>query len=202
MELKKKALALSYFTVIYNIFEGLVSVISGMAAGSISLVGFGFDSFVESLSGGIMIWRFSGAEKLSEKEEEKIERRAEKFVAVSFFVLGAYVLYESIKKLALHEAPGISVPGFAITILSLIIMPLLYLAKNKTGKELRSRSLIADSKETLACTYLSGAVLIGLILNAWLHWWWADPVAGLLIVYFLVKEGIEAWNGVCECGED
>jgi cation diffusion facilitator family transporter len=202
MDLKKRALFLSYFTVLYNIFEGIVSIVAGLLAGSIALVGFGADSFVESLSGGVMIWRFSSGDKLSKEEEEKIERGAEKFVAITFFVLGAYVLFESVKKLILHEVPQISVLGFIITILSLIIMPVLYLAKNKTGKQLKSKSLIADSKETLACCYLSASVLIGLILNALFHWWWADSVVGLFIVYFLVKEGIEAWNGGCECEDE
>jgi cation diffusion facilitator family transporter len=202
MELKKRALALSYFTVVYNIFEGFVSVIAGILAGSISLMGFGFDSFVESLSGMVMIWRFSSGEKLSKEEEEKIEQRAEKFVAVTFFILAAYVLYEAIEKLILREGPRVSVLGFVITILSVIIMPFLYLAKNKTGRELKSKSLIADSKETLACLYLSISVLVGLVCNTFLHWWWADPVVGLLIVYFLVKEGIEAWNGGCTCEEE
>ena len=199
MKLKKRALLLSYFTVLYNIAEGLISVFAGAAAGSISLVGFGLDSFVESLSGGVMIWRFSPGKKVSEEEEEKIERRAEKFVAVTFFILSAYVLYGSINKLVLHEVPLASILGFIITILSLIIMPILYILKYRTGKQLKSRSLIADSKETLACCYLSGAVLIGLILNALLGWWWSDPVVGLIIVYFLVKEGIEAWKGECDC---
>ncbi|MDO8667710.1 MAG: cation transporter [bacterium] len=202
MDLKKRALFLSYFTVIYNILEGIISVAAGLFAGSISLIGFGFDSFVESLSGGVMIWRFSLGDKLSQEAEEKIERQAERFVAVTFFVLAAYVLYESVKKLVFHEVPEISLLGFAITILSLIIMPALYLVKRETGKRLGSKSLIADSKETLACCYLSAAVLIGLVFNAWLGWWWADPIVGLLIVYFLIKEGIEAWSGGCKCGDE
>ncbi|OGF53436.1 MAG: hypothetical protein A2452_06400 [Candidatus Firestonebacteria bacterium RIFOXYC2_FULL_39_67] len=201
LELKKRALFLSYFTVIYNIFEGLVSIFAGSAAGSISLIGFGFDSFVESLSGGIMIWRFSSAGMISEEEEKKIERKAEKFVAMTFFILSAYVLYESVTKLVLREVTQVSILGFIITILSLIIMPILYIAKFRTGKKLGSNSLMADSKETLCCCYLSAAVLIGLILNATLHLWWADPVIGLLVVYFLIREGIGAWNGGCgkEC---
>lgn len=199
MNLKRRALFLSYFTVIYNLLEGIVSVAAGLLAGSISLVGFGFDSFVESLSGGVMIWRFSPRNKLSDEQEEKIERQAEKFVGVTFFALAAYVLYESVKNLVIHEVPEISILGFAITILSLIIMPALYLAKRETGKKLESKSLIADSKETLACFYLSAAVFIGLVLNAWLGWWWADQAVGLLIAYFLIKEGREAWRGGCEC---
>lgn len=202
MNLKKRALFLSYFTVIYNILEGIISVAAGLFAGSISLIGFGFDSFVESLSGGVMIWRFSSGDKLSHEAEEKIEHQAERFVAITFFALAAYVLYESVKKLAVHEVPQISILGFAITILSLVVMPVLYIAKYKTGKKLQSKSLIADSKETLACCYLSAAVLLGLIFNAWLSWWWADPLVGLFIVYFLIKEGTEAWKGGCECKDE
>lgn len=198
-KLKKTALFLSWFTVLYNIFEGVVSIIAGMIAGSISLVGFGLDSFIESLSGGIMIWRFSVVEKMNEEEEEKIENKARKLVAVTFFILSVYVLYESIKKLISHEIPQLSILGMIITALSLIVMPLLFLAKNKVGRELGSKSLIADSKETLCCIYLSVSVLIGLILNALFHWWWADPVAGLIVVYFLIKEGVEAWKGKCLC---
>ena len=150
--------------------------------------------FGASLSGGVMIWRFSAGDKLNEEEEEKIERRAERLVAITFFTLAAYVLYESVKKFLSREAPEVSFLGFAIIILSLIVMPVLYIMKRKTGEKLQSKSLIADSKETLACGYLSVAVLIGLVFNAWFGWWWADSAVGFLIVYFLIKEGIEAWN--------
>ncbi len=200
MDLKKKALYLSYFTVGYNILEGAVSVTAGYLAGSVALGGFGFDSLVETVSAGVMVWRFSAARAVSGEEEERIERRAEMFVGVSFFILAAYVLYEAVEKLVRREAPAISIAGFVITVLSVIIMPLLYRAKMKTGRALGSRSLMADSKETLACSYLSAAVLAGLLLNALLGWWWADPVAALIVVYFLVREGLEALRGECCCG--
>jgi cation diffusion facilitator family transporter len=192
MELNKKALLLSYFTVGYNVIEGIVSIIAGiMASGSIALIGFGLDSFIESLSGGIMIWRFRKHGKVSEEEEEKAEKIATKLIASTFFILGAYVLYESIKKLWLREIPDPSLFGIIIAIVSMIVMPFLFYAKYKTGKKLNSKSLVADSKETLACTFLSVALLIGLGLNYFFKLWQADPIVGLIVVIFLVREGFE-----------
>ncbi len=188
---RKRALYLSYFTVGYNILEGLLSFYAGSLAGSIALIGFGLDSFVESLSGGIMIWRFRRAGKISEEEEEKIEKKAARWIAYSFFVLGVYVLYESAKKLYLREIPEPSLLGIIVAIASIIIMPILFYQKYQTGKAIGSRSLIADSKETLACTFLSMALLIGLVLNYLYGLWQADPIAGLVIVAFLIKEGYE-----------
>jgi len=193
--LHRRALLLSWLTVGYNVVEGLVSIVAGALAGSIALVGFGIDSAVESLSGGIMIWRFSGHHHLSEEDEEKLEHRAERFVAVTFFVLGAYVLYESVKKLVTGEAPEHSLIGIIIALASLVFMPLLYTAKVRTGRELRSGSLLADAKETLACAYLSVALLIGLGLNYFWGIWQADPIAGIVIVIWLFKEGWEVFSG-------
>jgi divalent metal cation (Fe/Co/Zn/Cd) transporter len=192
LNLNKKALLLSYFTVGYNILEGVVSILAGLlAGGSIALIGFGLDSFVESLSGGVMIWRFRKHGKISEEEEEKVERRATRLVAYTFFVLGAYVLYESVRKLYLREAAEPSLFGIIIAIVSVIVMPVLFYLKYQTGKSIGSRSLVADSKETLACVFLSFSLLIGLGLN-YLHGiWQADPIVGLVIVGFLVKEGYE-----------
>ena len=192
MNLNKKALLLSYFTVFYNIIEGIVSIIAGiMAGGSIALIGFGLDSFIESLSGGIMIWRFSKHGKISEEDEEKAEKTATKLVGITFLILGAYVLYESIKKIWLREIPEPSLFGIIIAIVSMIVMPFLFYAKYKTGQALNSKSLIADSKETLACTFLSLALLIGLGLNYLFKFWIADPIVGLIVVIFLVREGFE-----------
>ncbi len=187
--LHKKALWLSYFTVGYNILEGIISILAGSMAGSIALIGFGLDSFVESLSGSVMIWRFRKSGKMSEEEEEKVERRATRLIGYSFFILGAYVLYESSKKLYLREIPDPSLLGIIVAIASLIVMPILFYLKYQTGKAIGSRSLIADSKETLACVFLSIALLIGLVLNYIYALWQADPIVGLLIVIFLVKEG-------------
>jgi divalent metal cation (Fe/Co/Zn/Cd) transporter len=187
--LHKRALHLSYFTVGYNILEGIVSLMAGFWAGSIALVGFGLDSFVESLSGGVMIWRFRQHPGLTPEAEEEIERKAIKIVGYTFLVLGAYVLYESLKKLYFQEIPAPSLLGIIIAIVSLIVMPGLFIIKYRTGQSLNSPSLMADSKQTLACAFLSVALLIGLGLNFWYGLWQADPVIGLVVVGFLVKEG-------------
>ncbi len=192
-DLHKKALNLSYFTVGYNIIEGIISILAASLSGSIALLGFGLDSFVESFSGLIMIWKFK--KKRMPKEEEKIEKRAERLVGYSFFILAFYVAFESIKKLYHFEAPNPSILGIIIATLSIIIMPILSHMKYQTGKLLKSRSLIADSKETFACAALSIALLIGLGLNYFLGLWQADPVIGLVIAVFLIREGYESFMG-------
>ncbi|MFC2068427.1 cation diffusion facilitator family transporter [Chloroflexota bacterium] len=191
LSLNRKALLLSYITVGYNVLEGVVSIIVGALAGSIALVGFGLDSFVESLSGGVMIWRFRKQSEISEEKEEQMERKATKLVAYTFFILAAYILYESISTLVFQETPEPSLFGIIIAVVSLIVMPILFYQKYKTGIALSSRSLIADSKETLACLFLSFALLIGLGANYLLGLWQADPIVGIIIVVFLVKEGYE-----------
>ena len=200
-KLHKKALLLSYFTVGYNILEGVASIAAGLLAGSIALVGFGLDSFVESISGSVMIWRFRKHGKISEVEEEKVEKKAVKLVAYSFFILGAYVLYESIKKLYFHEIPDPSLLGIIIAIASIIVMPILFYMKYQTGKSINSRSLVADSKETLACVFLSVALLIGLGLNSLYGLWQADPIVGLIIVLYLIREGYNTLKEekLCNC---
>ena len=192
-DLHKKALSLSYFTVGYNIIEGIVSILAASLSGSVALLGFGLDSFVESFSGFIMIWRFK--KKRPFQEEEKIEKRAVRLVGYTFFILAFYVAFESIKKLYQFEAPNPSILGIIIATLSIIIMPILSHMKYQTGKSLKSRSLIADSKETLACAALSIALLIGLGLNYFLGLWQADPIIGLVIAAFLIKEGYESLIG-------
>jgi divalent metal cation (Fe/Co/Zn/Cd) transporter len=192
-DLHKKALSLSYFTVGYNIIEGIVSILAASLSGSVALLGFGLDSFVESFSGLIMIWRFK--KKRSSQEDEKIEKRAVRLVGCTFFILAFYVAFESIKKLYQFEAPNPSILGIIIATLSIIIMPILSHMKYQTGKSLKSRSLIADSKETLACAALSIALLIGLGLNYFLGLWQADPIIGLVIAAFLIKEGYESLIG-------
>jgi cation diffusion facilitator family transporter len=195
MALNRKALLLSYITFGYNILEGVVSIIAGAFAGSIALIGFGLDSFVESLSGGVMIWRFRKQGKISKEEEEHIERIATKLVAYTFFILAIYVLYESVNKLISQETPERSLFGIIIAIISLIAMPILFYQKYRTGKALNSRSLVADSKETLACLFLSFALLIGLGINYLFGLWQADPIVGLIIVVFLAREGYELFRG-------
>ena len=199
--LQRKALFLSYFTAGYNLLEGAVSVLAGVLAQSTALIGFGLDSFVESLSGGIMVWRFRKREWSSETEEMKVEKKAIRLVAFTFFVLGAYVLFESGRKLYLHEAALPSLFGIIIAIVSLVVMPVLFWMKYKTGKSLESRSLVADSRQTLACMFLSVALLVGLGLNYAFRLWWADPAAGLVIAGYLLKEGYQTWQEekLCQC---
>jgi divalent metal cation (Fe/Co/Zn/Cd) transporter len=201
MHLQKRALLLSYFTVGYNVLEALVSLLAGYLAGSIALVGFGLDSLVESLSGGVMIWRFRHRPGLAAAAEEQLERRAVKIVGYTFLALGAYVLYESLKKLFFREIPSPSLLGIIIALISLIVMPGLYLLKYRTGKLLHSRSLMADSKQTLACAWLSLALLVGLGLNYLFGIWQADPLIGLVVVGFLFKEGWSALQAgkLCTC---
>jgi divalent metal cation (Fe/Co/Zn/Cd) transporter len=185
----RNALYLSYFSVGYNLLEGSASLLAGEIAGSIALIGFGFDSFVESLSGGIMIWRFKKHGSNSSQSEEEIESKATKMVAYTLFILGAYVLYESLKNLYLREIPEPTLFGIIIAIASIIVMPILFFLKNRIGKSVGSRSLIADSKQTLACVLLSVALLIGLGLNYLYRLWWTDQIVGLFIVGFLIREG-------------
>lgn len=193
-KLYKKGLYLEYFTVGYNIVEAAVSIGFGILAGSIALIGFGLDSIVESLSGFVLIWRLKKHGKISGKAEEVIERRALKFVAVTFFILGIYIFYESVQKLWLKEIPEPSLPGIIIAMLSLFVMPIIAWQKRSTGVQIKSKALIADSKETLACAFLSVALLLGLGLNYLFGWWQADPIAGLIIVIFLFREGYEGWK--------
>lgn len=199
--LYKKGLFLEYINVTYNILEALLSIVFGSIAGSIALVGFGLDSVVESLSSMVLIWCLRKHGKISLEEEEKIERRATRFVAVTFFILGGYVLFESIQKLVTAETPDTSLPGIIIAIVSLIVMPFLAWQKYKTGKQMGSMALVADSKETVACAYLSAALLIGLGMNYLFGFWQADPIVGLIIVAFLFREGWETWKE-CSCEEE
>ena len=200
--LYKKGLLLEYLTVGYNFGEALVSIVFGGLAGSIALIGFGLDSIIESFSGIILIWRLRQRGKVSEEEEEKIEKKAMKFVAVSFFVLGIYILEESIRKLVLADIPDTSLPGIVIALFSLVVMPVLTWQKYITGKAIGSRALVADSKETLACAFLSVALLLGLGANYLFGFWQADPIAGIVITAFLIREGVEVWKEAGEEGHD
>lgn len=190
--LNTRARKLSIFTVGYNLIEGLVSIIVAALSGSTALLGFGFDSFVESLSGGVMIWRFKKREALTHEELEKIEAKAIRLVGWSFLILGGYVIFEAIRKLYLRDMPDKTLVGIIIAIASLIVMPVLLVLKVRTAHALGSRSLLADSKQTLGCILLSVALLIGLGGNYLAGYWWMDPIAALLIAAFLLKEGYEA----------
>ena len=197
--LYKKGLRLEYFTVGYNILEAVASIVFGSIANSIALIGFGLDSIVEFLSGLVLIWRLRQHGRISEEAEERIEKRATRLVAVTFYILGAYVLFQSIKTLALADIPDPSLTGIIIAIASLAVMPLLAWQKKNTGQQINSKALVADSKETLACAFLSVALLLGLGANQLFGFWQADPIVGLIIAAFLFREGWEGWH---EYGEE
>jgi len=192
MTAHKKALLSEYFTVGWNVIEGVVAIASGVIAGSIALVGFGLDSYIEVASGLVLIWRLRKHGFTEEEEEKAAEKRAVLFVGVTFLLLAVYVIYESGKKLFFQERPEESLIGIILAFLSLIVMPLLAVYKKKIAAEINSRALRADALETLACSYLSLTLLLGLGANAFFGWWWADPVAALGMVYFLINEGWEA----------
>jgi divalent metal cation (Fe/Co/Zn/Cd) transporter len=188
---------LEYFTIVWNAIEGLVAVITGVIAGSISLVGFGIDSFIEVTSGSVLLWRmFVDAEV---QRRELNERRALRIVGVCFLLLAAYITDESVLDLWSRRAPEHSIPGIVLACVSLVVMPLLSRAKRKVGRALGSAAMHADAKQTEFCTYLSAVLLAGLLLNALFGLWWADPVAALIMVPIIAKEGIEGLQGkACE----
>ncbi len=191
---------LEYFTIAWNIVEGLVALITGVIAGSISLVGFGIDSFIEVTSGSVLLWRMSV--DADESRRERNERRALRVVGVCFLLLAAYIAYESALDLWTRRAPEHSVPGIILACVSLVVMPLLSRAKRTVGHALSSHAMHADAKQTEFCAYLSAILLAGLLLNAAFRLWWADPVAALIMVPIISKEGIEGLRArVChDCG--
>lgn len=171
-----------------------MAIWAAVASGSDALLGFGLDSGVESLSGLVLIWRIN-VERRTVDRTEDAEAKALKLIGITFFLLAAFVAFESITSLLNGERPEVSLVGVAITSMSIIVMPLLARRKEKVGTALGSRAVLADSAETWACVYLSVVVLAGLALNAVFGWWWADPLAALGVVVFLVKEGWEALSG-------
>jgi divalent metal cation (Fe/Co/Zn/Cd) transporter len=184
---------LEYFTIAWNALEGLVAVVAGAIAGSISLVGFGIDSFIEVTSGSVLLWRMSVDAEVQRRELN--EKRALRIVGVCFLLLAAYIAYESVLSLRSRRAPEHSIPGIVLACVSLVVMPLLSRAKRKVGHALGSAAMHADAKQTEFCTYLSAILLTGLLLNAFLGLWWADPVAALIMVPIIAKEGIEGLQG-------
>jgi divalent metal cation (Fe/Co/Zn/Cd) transporter len=193
----RRGLRLEYFTVAWNVVEGIVAVGAGVIAGSPALIGFGVDSAVESVSGGVLIWRLATEHSGRDDEEriEAVEQRAERLVGIAFLLLAAYVAFESGRALIGRELPDASPVGIGLTLLSLVVMLFLARAKERTAEDLHSHALAADARQTYACWYLSSVTLAGLALNALLGWWWADPVAALGIALILVREGVEALRG-------
>ncbi|MGO4488257.1 cation diffusion facilitator family transporter [Microbacterium sp. 2RAF4] len=180
-------------TITWNVIEAVVALIAGGMASSAALIGFGLDSIVEVLSAAAVAWQFASP------DPEKREKVALRIIAVSFFGLAAYVSVDAVLSLAGLRDPEHSPVGIAIAALSLVVMPFLSWFERRTGKELGSASAVADSKQTLICTYLSAALLVGLLLNSLLGWAWADSIAALVIAVFAVREGIEAWKGDACC---
>lgn len=193
----KRGLQLAYLTVGWNVVEGVIAVWAGIAAGSIALIGFGVDSFVETISGAVIIWRLMAETRGQHDDEalERIEERAERLVGVAFMLLAAYVAFEAIRTLINQDAPDASPVGIVLTAVSIVVMLWLARAKRRVGQALGSRAMIADAQQTYACWYLSVVALAGLALNAVFGFWWADPVAALGITVLLVREGIEALRG-------
>jgi divalent metal cation (Fe/Co/Zn/Cd) transporter len=187
--LGRRAQVLAGVSVTYNVLEAVIAITAGLAAGSVALVGFGLDSVVEVSSGLIILWQFR------HRLPESRERQALRLMAFSFFALAGYVAVESLRALFFGGEPDASPVGIGLAIASLMIMPFLSWAQRRTGRALGSHAVVADSTQTLLCTYLSAVLLVGLVLNATLGWGWADPIAGLVIAAVAVREGVEAWRG-------
>jgi divalent metal cation (Fe/Co/Zn/Cd) transporter len=188
---------LEYFTIAWNSLEGLVAVVAGALAGSISLVAFGIDSFIEVTSGSVLLWRMSVDADV--RKRERREKLSLRIVGVCFLALAAYVGYESISDLVGKKVSEHSILGIVLACVSLVVMPLLSRAKKKVGKELGSGAMHADAKQADFCVYLSVILLLGLLLNAALGWWWADPAAALIMMPLVAKEGVEALKGETCC---
>jgi divalent metal cation (Fe/Co/Zn/Cd) transporter len=184
---------LEYFTVGWNALEGLIAVIAGAFAGSISLVGFGIDSFIEVTSGAVLLWRMSVDADLHQRERN--ERRALKIVGACFLALASYIAFESATDLRSKTAPEHSIPGIILACISSLAMPLLSRAKRKVARALDSAAMRADAKQTEFCMYLTAILLVGLLLNAFFGLWWADPAAALVMVPVIAKEGIAGLQG-------
>ena len=190
-ELAARVKLLSWLSLGVMSVEGIVAVVAGILAGSIALVGFGLDSAIEGFASVIIIWRFTGSRVMS----EAAEHRAQKLVAIQFFILAPYVAVESIRALAGGEHPDVSVLGMALAVFSLVTMPLLGIAKQRIAEQIGSAATKGEGRQNVLCAYLAGALLIGLAGNAIAGAWWLDPVVGLLIAGVAVREGLEAWRG-------
>jgi divalent metal cation (Fe/Co/Zn/Cd) transporter len=194
--LLRTAVRLEVFTLTYNVFEGIVAIAAGWIAGSIALLGFGYDSAIETASAWMVLRRLRAECRGGGAEvHERAERRAQRFVGFTLFALCAYVAYESVLTLVERRAADPSAVGVGLAALSLLVMPALAVAKRRTGIALHSRALVADASETFACAYLSFTLLLGLLLNATVGWWWADPAAALVMVPWIFREAREAWEG-------
>ena len=186
--LRRRGFWLEYASMAWMAVEAAVAIVSGIIASSIALIGFGLDSVIEFFAAAVVVWQ------LRSTVSEERETRALRLIGVTFFALAAYLAVESITDLVSHQRPGQSAAGIVVTAAALVVMPVLALAKRRTGRQLGNQALIADAAESAFCAFTSAAALIGIGLNAWLGWWWADPAAALVIAGLAVREGIEAWT--------
>ncbi|MEX1142418.1 MAG: cation transporter [Thermoleophilaceae bacterium] len=196
--LARRVRVLSWISLAWMTAEGAVAIFAGVMAGSIALIGFGIDSAIEGLASGIIVWRFAGARMFS----EAAETRAQKLVAVQFFLLAPYVSFESIQALLTVERPETSWLGIALAATSVVGMPILGIAKQRLADQLGSAATKGEGRQNMLCAYLAAALLVGLLANALLGAWWLDPTVGLLIAAVAVKEGWEAWRGEGCCVTD
>jgi divalent metal cation (Fe/Co/Zn/Cd) transporter len=199
-QLVARSRRLNVATLSYNCLEGIIAVFAGVAAGSVALVGFGIDSGIELSASTVALWRL-GADSDAVRRVE-VERMSHRIIGALFMALALYVAYEAGSALWLHEAPRESLVGIALAAASVVIMPLLARAKRRIGVQLGSRALTAEARQTSLCAYLSAILLGGLVLNAWLGWWWADPVAALAMVPIIAREGVEGLRGEDTCPDD
>jgi divalent metal cation (Fe/Co/Zn/Cd) transporter len=190
-ELARRAKLLSWLSLAWMTVEGAVAIAAGIVAGSIALVGFGLDSAIEGFASVVIVWRFSGRRVFSHTAEV----RAQKLVAIQFFLLAPYVAYESITALVDGDRAEVSWPGIGLAVGSVVLMPLLGIAKQRLADQLGSAATAGEGRQNMLCAYLAGALLVGLLGNAAAGAWWLDPLVGLLIVAVAVKEGAEAWRG-------
>lgn len=197
-DLLRRGLRLEVFTIGWNVLEAGVGLAAGVLAGSVALVGFALDSLVETSSGGILLWRLR-SERRGAGGSEELERRAVRGVALAFFALAAYVGVQAGLDLVRAARPDPSLPGIVLAAVSLVVMPVLAWRKRVAARGLDSRALQADSTQTTLCVFLSAALLVGLAANALWGWWWADPVAGLVIAVVAAREGRELWTNEDVC---
>jgi divalent metal cation (Fe/Co/Zn/Cd) transporter len=198
--LVRRGLALNYLTIGYNVLEAIVALGAGIVAGSVALVGFGLDSVIEVTASGAAQWRLRA--DLDAARRERVERATQRIIGWSFLALAAYVAYDSVSAILQREPPERSFVGLVILALSAVVMPVLARAKRRVARAMTSRALEADAMQTSLCAYLSVIALAGVVLNAALGWWWADPVAALAMVPLIAREGMEGVRGESHCADD
>jgi divalent metal cation (Fe/Co/Zn/Cd) transporter len=190
--LQRRAVGLAWLGVAWHVIEAAVSIIAGIVAGSIALIGFGADSVVEVVAGVVLLWRFATV-------RPGAERRAQQLIAASFVVIAAYIGVEAVRALAVGNEPDASVVGIGLSVVALLPMPLLARAKQRVAAQLHSSATASEARQTVLCAYLSGALLVGLLANAALGWWWADPATAIVIAGACVREAQAAWRGEACC---